>query len=143
VWNSLEIVKLLVAGLVPLTVVGLGVWVTKLTNRLESAQWINQKLVEKRIKLVDDLALDLNDLYCYFLFIGVWKALSPVDVIDRKRRLDRIVYVNRPFLGETCSTTYDAFIKLLFKTFRDPGQDAGLRTTLVSADVIVLRTIPA
>jgi hypothetical protein len=104
----------------------------KLTKRLENAQWINQKLVEKRISLVDQVAPDLNDLYCYFLWIGVWKALSPVDVIERKRRLDRIIHVNRPFLGKTCLTAYEAFMDTLFATFTAPGWDAGLRTTLAS-----------
>ncbi|SEM47194.1 hypothetical protein [Rhodococcus maanshanensis] len=133
-WTTLEIAKLAVAALIPLSVAGLGWWVTRLTKRIEAAQWRNQKLVEKRISLVDTIAPDLNDLYCYFLCIGRWKELSPVDVIALKRKLDHSIHVNRPYLSPSCVNAYSDFISQLFKTFTGPGNDAQLRTSLESSD---------
>ena len=72
-WNSLEVTKLIVAALTPLAVL-LGIWVARATRRLEASQWVNQKLIEKRINLLEEILPRLNDLYCYFEWIGNWKA---------------------------------------------------------------------
>jgi hypothetical protein len=132
VWSSLEIAKLIVSGLVPLTVALLGIWVGRLAKRLEDVQWRNQKLIEKRILIVDKIAPDLNDLFCYYAWVGRWKEQSPADVIERKRRLDHTVHINRPFLTTTCMEAYSTFMDQLFVTYAAPGQDARLRTTLTS-----------
>jgi hypothetical protein len=131
-WSSLEIAKLAVAASIPLAVIGLGWWITLLTKRLEHSQWVNQKLVEKRIEIAEELAPTLNDLYCYFRWVGGWKDLSPTDVVDRKRRLDRTVHVNLPFMSPACAVAYDKFMSTLFATYAGAGQDAKLRTTLTS-----------
>jgi hypothetical protein len=130
--TSLEIVKLVVAALVPLGVAVLGWWFTRLVKRLDATQWLNQKLVEKRIAIVDQLASDLNDLYCYYLCVGNWKDLSPADIITRKRRLDRLININRPYLSEGTETAYEELISELFSTYATPGSDARLRSTLTS-----------
>ena len=54
-WNSLEVTKLIVAALTPLAVVLLGIWVARATRRLEASQWVNQKLIEKRINLLEEI----------------------------------------------------------------------------------------
>lgn len=69
-WNSLEIAKLAVAALTPLVVAAIGLVVVRATKRIEAGQWINQKLVEKRIALLGDALPQLNDLYCYFVYVG-------------------------------------------------------------------------
>ncbi len=133
-WNSLEIAKLLVSLFVPIAVVFLGVVVARTTKRIESAQWMNQKLVEKRISFVDAVVPGLNDLYCYYRWVGNWKELSPLDVLQRKRHLDRLFHINRPFLAPACMQSYDAFSKALFRTYSAPGKDALLRTAVSSRD---------
>lgn len=133
-WNSLEIVKLIVSLLVPIAVVFLGLIVARTTKRIEAAQWLNQKLVEKRILFVEAVTPVLNDLYCYYRWIGNWKELSPPDVLQRKRQLDRLFHTNRPFLASTAMQSYDAFSRVLFQTYSAPGKDALLRTAINSHD---------
>jgi hypothetical protein len=54
-WNSLEIVKLLVAGLTPLVVAGLTFYVTRAVNRaagrVEEVQAASRRVIERRLKL--------------------------------------------------------------------------------------------
>ncbi|GAA3572600.1 hypothetical protein GCM10022419_061890 [Nonomuraea rosea] len=133
-WIGLEIAKLIVSALTPLTVALIGIGFARAAKRLEASQWVNQKLIEKRIELMDDALPQLNDLYCYFIWIGNWKELSPPDVIQRKRSLDRLFYANRPFFSTELITAYEEFSASLFKTYAAPGADALLRTSLVSQD---------
>ena len=72
VWNSLECVKLAVSVLTPVMVLIVGLWVKGLAQKLEDMQWANRTLVEWRIKVYDEVAPKLNDLLCYFTFLGNW-----------------------------------------------------------------------
>ena len=128
----MEIAKLIVAGLTPLSVAVIGIFLTRSTRRFERSNWLNQKLVEKRIELLSDALPKLNDLFCYFSWVGSWAALSPVDVLQRKRDLDRLFHANRAFFTPVAFEAYGIFIDLLFVTYSEPGKSARLRTALAS-----------
>lgn len=127
-WTSLEIAKLVIAALTPLVVAVIGAFFARTLKRAENEQWFSQKLVEKRIELLDKALPELNDLYCYFVWVGNWKKLSPVDVIERKRRLDRLFYANRPFFSSEAMIAYERFQVALFKMYPGPGKSSLLRT---------------
>jgi len=127
-WNTLEIAKLLVSALTSFVVVIVGLAISRSLKRLEYLQWTNQKVTEKRIAVFDELAPLLNDLLCYFTFVGCWKDLSPPDVIERKRRLDRIIHINGPLFSKEFSNRYHEFIEECYKTYSGWGKDAELRT---------------
>lgn len=133
-WNSLEILKLAVSVVTPIVVLLIGVSINRSLKRAERRLWLNQKLVEKRIELLDEVLPDLNDLFCYFLWIGPWKELSPRHIVERKRKLDRIFYSNRPYFPAATIREYEAFMAALFKTYAAPGVDAQLRTGMSSSD---------
>lgn len=128
IWNSLEIAKFIVSVATPLIVLLLGIRVNKRLKILEQLQWANQKLIEKRLQIYDQLIPLLNDILCYFTFIGCWKELKPDDVIKLKRTVDKIVYVNAPLFTEEFQTRYNSFIELCYSTYSGWGNDAKLRT---------------
>src|SRR6266566_843777 len=70
----------------------------------------------------------LNDLLCYFTFVGCWKELSPPEVVKRKRLMDRIVNVNAPLFSKDFVNKYHEFIGNCYGTYSGWGQDAKLRT---------------
>jgi len=113
-WNSLEVVKLIVAGLTPVAVAMLGWWLSRRLKRLEHLQWANQKAVEKRLAVYSELAPVLNDLYCYFDFIGDWKMRDPVAALAVKRAADRLFYVNSALFSPSFRQAYAEFIDLCF-----------------------------
>ena len=128
VWNSLEVVKLIVSALTPLAVLIGGWWLNRRLKRIEHLQWTNQKVIEKRIEVYDEVAPLLNDLLCYFTFVGCWKDLEPTEVVSLKRKLDRLVHVNAPLFSSELLDLYNGFVGSLFSTFTGWGQDARLRT---------------
>ncbi len=127
-WSTLEIAKLIVSALTPLAVVAVAFQVTKATKRLEARQWVNQKLVEKRIALLSEALPETNDIHCYFAWIGRWKELSPQDILQRKRSLDRLFYANQPFFRPATIEAYQHFSAQVYKTYSAPGHNAQLRT---------------
>lgn len=92
IWNSLEIAKLIASVLTPISVVVFGFWINRRLKVFEHLQWANQKVVEKRLYVYQELVPLLNDLLCYFTYVGNWKTHNPASIIELKRKLDRIAY---------------------------------------------------
>lgn len=127
-WNSLEIAKLAVGVLTPISVIGVGYWVNQRIKKIEHLQWAGQKVIEKRLQVYEELVPLLNDLVCYYTFVGRWKDFSPPQIIRLKRRLDRIAYVNDPLLPAEFLGKYNSFMNLCFEVYGNRGGDAPLRT---------------
>ena len=108
-WTSLEIVKLAVSLLTPMFILLFGIWVSRLAEQFKAALWANQKVIEKRIAVYDELAPLLNDLYCYFNFFGNWKELRPPDVVALKRTLDKRVHIYAPLFSAEFLRLYYVF----------------------------------
>ena len=85
-WNSLEVVKLVVAAATPVLVLLLGVVVSRAARRLEEAQWANRTLIERRLELYDEMAERLNDLYCFFGLFGNFREVEPPVAVRRAVR---------------------------------------------------------
>ena len=113
-WNSLEIVKLVLGVLTPLSVACLGWLVARRLKRLELVQWTNQRLIEKRLALYDAVAPQLNALLCFYTWIGYWKDISPDDVIRAKRDLDRTFHIYRYLFDDDVYDAYHTYIHALF-----------------------------
>lgn len=119
--DKLEIAKLLVSALMPIAVAWLGYVINRTSNR-------RAHVTERRIKVFDQVAQDLNDLYCYFSYVGHWKGLTPPEVLSKKRKLDRIIHINRFLFTRRFYKRYKKFIDLCSQAYSAPGEDAKLRT---------------
>jgi hypothetical protein len=133
-WSSLEIVKVVIAALVPISVAVLGIIVARLARRAQQREWVNQKLIERRIGLIDEIGPLLNRLYCYYTFRGDWKETTPPEVVEIKRKLDRAVYSALPFITEQIRAAYNSYMDTLYATWNAPGTDARLLTQIDSKD---------
>lgn len=130
-WTSLEIAKLIVQGLTPIIVVTIGLLVNRKLKSLEHSQWANQKLVEKRIQIFDQLGPIANDLLCFFTYVGHWKQLTPPEIIQLKRQIDKIAYINSPlFDQERFFHLFNAFIDLCFRQYAGWGNEPKIRSKL-------------
>ncbi len=128
----MEVLKLIVSALTPLTVAVVGFFLNQRLKRIDDAQWQSRKIVEKRLDLYDKIAPDLNAIYCFMMWIGYWKEISPAEVIQTKRRLDKVVNIYRHLLSEEFYTAYNAFIHLCFQTYSGKGHDARIRSKIDS-----------
>src|ERR1035437_2870580 len=72
-WNSLEIVKLLVGLLTPIAI-AVATYQYNAHKDIEVQKEERLKrVVAKRVELWDQIAPNMNDIYCYFLYVGRWK----------------------------------------------------------------------
>ena len=127
-WNWLEIAKLVAGLLTPIAIAIFGIYVHRVTKRFENLQWRSQKLIEKRLSVYDDIAPILNDLLCYFNYLGCWKELNPPDVVALKRKLDKKIHLAAPLFSEEFFNESMKFIDLCFETYSGWGRDALLKT---------------
>jgi hypothetical protein len=121
-WDSLEIAKLAIEFLTPLAVIGIGWFINHRLKQIELIQWSNQKIIEKRLELYDCLSPLLNRLLCFYTWIGYWREVSPKQVIETKRELDKQVYIYKHLLGDSFFAGYQKYMALLFKTYTGPGE---------------------
>jgi hypothetical protein len=130
-WTSLEKMQLAVNVLTPLSVVLLGWFISHRLKRLDLIQFSNQKLIEKRLAIFDAVAPKLNALYCFFSWRGYWRDVSPGDVIDAKRELDKTMRIYRGLFDDSVYDAYDDFINTLFEPYAGgPGRDARIRSVV-------------
>ena len=129
-FTPLEVTKLVVAALTPLLVLLLGIFVHRLSKRVEHSHWANQKVIEKRIAIYDLMAPKLNELLCFCTFVGSWQTMTPAEALERKRDLDRQFYVSMALFSTEFERRYQTFINTCFKTYGGHGTQAKLRIGL-------------
>jgi len=127
-WSWLEIAKLLAGLFTPAALAGFGVYIHRVTKRFEHLQWRSQKLIEVRLAIYNDLAPQLNDLLCYFTYVGCWKDLDPPAVVALKRIIDKKVHLAGPLFSQPFFSACMEFQNLCFETYSGWGRDALLRT---------------
>ena len=128
VWTSLEVVKLIVSGLTPVVVVIVGLFLNKRLKRFEYRQWRNQKLIEKRLSVYDDLAPLLNDILCYYTYVGNWKDNTPAQIVNLKRTIDKKIYLAAPIFCRDFFSACMTFMETCYEPYTGWGQDAKLKT---------------
>lgn len=133
-WNSLEVAKLIIGALTPLTVAIFGFFISKRLKRLDHALWTNQKLTEKRLAVYDEVAPKLNRLLCFYTWVGPWKETTPIDALRIKRELDATFNIYRHLFEGDVYSTYQALFRTLFETYTGAGRDAKLLTLISGPD---------
>lgn len=96
---------------------------------LNKRQSRSHELVAARLDYYRKLVPGFNDLMCYMTFIGGWKRMNPLEVLDLKRTLDRDYHCAAPLFSEDVLDAHSQFMDCCFKTFNRWGRDAQLRTS--------------
>ena len=130
-WNWLEVAKLAAALLIPAVIGAGGIYIHRITKQFEHTQWRSQKLIEKRLAVYDAMAPKLNDLLCYFTYVGSWRDSDPPDIVHLKREIDRQFYLAAPLFSNEFFEACKAFQECCFETYTGWGEDAKLRTSYV------------
>ncbi len=128
---ALDVVRTVAAVAVPIVVAVVGYRLNRRLKLWEASQWRNQELIKARLEYYRSLAPKLNDIICYFTFVGHWKELTPPRLIALKRELDREFYSALPLFSEASNTAYQGLMETCFATFGAWGEDARLKTGFV------------
>ena len=125
VWNSLEITKLCVSLLTPI-VIAVATYQYNVHKDLDVQQQERlRRVVAKRVELWDAMAPKMNDIYCYFLYVGRWKEMEPQEIIERKRDLDALLYSNRILFSQPFFESYQEFMSAAFEMYRGGDRTPG------------------
>ena len=128
-WTSLEFTKVVISVLTPLAVAIIGWQVTRVGKRIEQAQWSTRTVIERRLELHKEMAPQLNDLLCFFTWVGNFRATDPPKAVDLKRELDRTFFPNEHLFSQELRAAYRAFVDACFRHNIAAGVDARLKTS--------------
>lgn len=126
--DKIALLNACVAALTPLAVVGVGYWLDRRVKSVEHSLEREHRVTGTRFELYKEIGFQLNDLYAYFNYIGMWKELNPADIVKRKRELDRHVYTYKPLFSASFFEHYLDFTDAAFLTNVGWREDARLRT---------------
>jgi hypothetical protein len=70
----------------------------------------------------------INDIYVYMMFIGEFKDMTPTQMIDDKRKLDRLMHSNQVLFTREYFKAYQDFMNTAYAPYRGWLKDAALRT---------------
>jgi len=124
----LQLVSTLAAIAVPIVVAVVGYRLNQRLKDWEATHWRNQELIKARLQYFDRLAPMLNDLLCYFTYIGRWRELTPPEVVALKRDTDRLFLSVAPLFSQDAVDEYRAFMRQCFERPSGWGSDVLLRT---------------
>lgn len=128
--QKMDIAGLAISLMTPVILVGVGYLLNQRIKSFETRVSEQRRMSETRLDLYREIALKLNDIYAYFLFVGNWKESAPDTIIAHKRELDRHVYAYRPIFSPEFFRSYNDFMSAAFRMFTGTGADAKLRTNI-------------
>jgi hypothetical protein len=128
---NIEQMKLIVSFITPVVVLIIGIWVKKAATDYERRASLNDKIIAKRVAIYDEIGKDLNDIFAYVVQVGQWKDFTPDVIVNKKRSVDKIMYMNRPYWSTAAFNAYKDFIQACFHTFNGIGEDAKIRAATI------------
>lgn len=123
-----ETLKIISTLFMPIALLVLGVWLKQIAAKHEQRASLHNRIIEKRLAIYNDIGTDLNDIYVFLLQVGHWKQLTPDLVLEKKRAIDKIMYVHKPYWSENLFQAFELFMQTAFETYTGVGEDAKLRT---------------
>jgi hypothetical protein len=117
VWDSLRIVLTAIVVLAPFIIVFLLIRIQRVKKRLMNQHLTNQKLLDKRVELYEQMGPRLSDLLCFYCYTGNWKELSPMDIMGIKRELDKHVSSKTALFSDELIAGYNGLMQVCFVSF--------------------------
>jgi len=122
-----ETLLLLKPYLTPIVLLLLGVWARKIAINHEKRNSLHNRIIEKRVNIYDAVGKNLNDIFSFVVLVGDWKKLTPEEILSKKREVDQIMYINRPYWSKAVFNIYISFMNTAFEVYTGSSQDAQIR----------------
>lgn len=114
IWDSLKIVMIVVAALAPFVIAFLVIRFNQTKKRLVRQYETHRGLVEKRLEAYGRMGPKLNDIISFLSYTGNWKELTPMDMLQIKRELDKDMATSAPLFSEELAGSYHSLMQLCF-----------------------------
>jgi hypothetical protein len=128
--TGLEFIKIIASVATPIIVLVLGIWAKTIAIDYERRASLNGRVIEKRIEIYGKVDKDLNDIFVFLTQVGNWKALTPEEIVMKKREVDKIMHTNRPYWSDVTFNAYREFMNSAFETYTGVCEDAKIKTEL-------------
>ncbi|WP_299970580.1 hypothetical protein [uncultured Roseobacter sp.] len=127
-WNSLEIAKLVANFAIPAVLLMLGILVSRIEKKFE--QRLDQREFSRSWKkdIYDEIAPDLNLLFCTFNYVGPWREYNPESIIDAKRRIEEKIFAYSPIFTAATMKKFNDLMAGAFETGRGRGTTLLIRS---------------
>lgn len=91
----------------------------------------NEKLLEKRLDIYEHMGPRLNDLLCFYSYTGNWQELTPMNIMDTKRELDKYMGSHTALFSDALIACYNAFMQVCFVAFSGWEQEEKIKSQYV------------
>lgn len=122
----IEALKALGGLLIPIALFMLGVLVHRYQKLVEFKLDHERDMFARRFMKFEEISSLANDIYCFTVLVGHYKAISPDEAIERKRKLEGAVYSTLPLWDDEFCRALIGFLDACFLTHR------GRRMSIVS-----------
>lgn len=138
-WNSLEVAKLFVTILLPISLAVFGLWVKQALQSSEAVisaaiekqkheQILSRELVSKRREIYENIRVPLNNIYCYIEEVGGYKHMTPDTINNDRRYLHKEMHSQRAYWSpETFSKYLEYMDEIAFRTWQGLNTDAPIQ----------------
>ena len=113
-WNPIKITLLIIATLLPAILTFLVFRYRREIKDLKRAHEKNQYLVQKRVEALERIGPKLHDLLSFYCYRGAWKEISPRDVLELKKELDKDIGPITPLFSDHLIEKLNSFFQLCF-----------------------------
>lgn len=127
---NIELIRIGVDALTPLSIAVFGSIVSYQLKALEQKQWGGRYLTEKRASVFEEISPKLNKILCYSLSVGQWQSLDAKTVIDLKREVDARIHGHKFLLGAEVYNNYKIFTRHVFDTNDSDSGSTRLKTVV-------------
>lgn len=123
-------VEILVHALTPLAIFGLGFFAKAVADRYERERALFEAQAQWRLEIFREMSVYLNDIYCFYTYVGEWRCITPDAATKSKREADRLVATNYFLWSASFLDAWKAFSETAFEANRGRGKSFRFRANV-------------
>lgn len=119
--------KLVTPLAVPAVLLYLGLQGKRIITEHEARLRTHDRIIQKRTEIYENISEDLNSIFVFIIRVGRWKEFRPSEIISKKRDIDQIMHINRPYWSKQTFQQYEHFMSACFEIETGHGEDAKIK----------------
>ena len=124
---SLEVWKAIASLLTPVVLVFLTFQVNSVLKEKEHQLKVGEQILKEKQSLYSEMGHDLNIIFVYIADVGDFRKYAPLEVIEKKRKVDRLFWMYAPYWSSNTEEKYKAFMSSAFEMYNGSGIRAKIK----------------
>jgi hypothetical protein len=127
---KLEKLKALSSFLLPLALVFISFQINSNLKDKEYELKTGQQIIKAKQEIYAEIGKHLNVIFVYIADVGDFRKYTPLDIINRKREVDRLFNIYLPFWSYSTRKKYNNFMHAAFLMGNKKGKDALIKANM-------------